>query len=464
MALWDFVVGAAAARGGALIGPARTIPLATIARASCLAGRLDALRGRSVIVAVRDAFTAAVVLLELDGVVRRMVLCTPDLAPQHVPHVVRAAEADVWLTDSAEGSAPSVAGLELAIEADPEPVPQSRPVDRRSGFDTEWVLLTSGTTGAPKLVAHTLASLTSAFAGEPPETDATPVWSTFYDIRRYGGLQVYLRALHSGSLLLPGSGEAATDYLARAAAAGVTHISGTPSHWRKALMSGAAAHFSAGYVRLSGEIADQGILDALRTAVPQAVVAHAFASTEAGVGFEVRDGKAGFPAVWVGKSERGVELDVSRGTLRIRSPGNAATYLGGDAPPLKDAEGFVDLGDQVALRDGRYYFVGRSGGIINVGGLKVHPEEVEAVINSHPRVRVSLVKSRRSPITGAVVTADVVLADTPEVAPTPADERIRQEILDACRTTLAAHKVPAMIRFVPALEMSASGKLVRRDA
>ncbi len=210
--------------------------------------------------------------------------------------------------------------------------------------------------------------------------------------------------------MLASAGEAIVDFLARAGAAGVTHISGTPSHWRKALMSGAAQRLSPAYVRLSGEIADQGILDALRAAFPQAVVAHAFASTEAGVGFEVRDGRAGFPASLVGKSERGVELDVSRGMLRIRSPGNASAYLGAGAPSLRDPEGFVDLGDRVELRDGRYYFVGRSGGIINVGGLKVHPEEVEAVINSHPRVRVSLVRPRRNPITGAVVTADVVLS------------------------------------------------------
>ena len=64
--------------------------------------------------------------------------------------------------------------------------------------------------------------------------------------------------------MLSRAGEATTDFLARAAAAGVTHISGTPSHWRKALMSGAAEHFSPASVRLSGEIADQGILDALR--------------------------------------------------------------------------------------------------------------------------------------------------------------------------------------------------------
>lgn len=462
MALWDSVAEAVARGGGALIGPARTVALASLEQGSSLAGRLEALRGRSVIVAARDQLTAAIALLELDGVAARMVVCTPDLSPEHLPHVARSSQAEVWLGDCASGAPPAGVGLDFALDADAELQPCR--VERRATCNTEWVLLTSGTTGAPKLVAHTLRSLTSAFAEQRAEAGAAPVWSTFYDIRRYGGMQIYLRALLTGSLVLSSAGEATTDFLARAAAGGVTHISGTPSHWRKALMSGAAERFSPAYVRLSGEIADQGILDALRAAFPRSVVAHAFASTEAGVGFEVRDGRAGFPAALAGKAENGVEVDVSCGTLRIRSPGNASAYLGAGAPALRDSEGFVDLGDRLELRDGRYYFIGRSGGIINVGGLKVHPEEVEAVINSHPRVRMSLVRSRRNPITGAVVTADVVLADALGLADDGQDERIRQEILEACRTTLAAHKVPAMIRFVPSLEMSASGKLVRPNA
>ncbi|MDE2448525.1 MAG: AMP-binding protein, partial [Gammaproteobacteria bacterium] len=246
MALWDRIV-AAAHHGGALIGPNRAIPLASLARHSCLAGRLDALRARSVIVAVRDPLVAAAVLLELDGVARRMVLCTPDLLREHLPQVLRCAQADVWLADLSDSGPPPGVELDIAVEAASAPQPCS--VERRASCDTEWVLLTSGTTGAPKLVAHTLRSLTSAFAGERTEGGAAPVWSTFYDIRRYGGLQIYLRALHAGSLLLASAGETITDYLARASAAGVTHISGTPSHWRKALMSGAAERFSPAYVR-----------------------------------------------------------------------------------------------------------------------------------------------------------------------------------------------------------------------
>ena len=94
----------------------------------------------------------------------------------------------------------------------------------------------------------------------------------------------------------------------------------------------------------------------------------------------------------------------------------------------------------------------------------MHPEEVEAVINAHPAVRMSLVRARRNPITGAIVTADVVLEHPQPDTHSAASEALRENILESCRKALAAYKVPAMIRFVPSLEVSASGKLVRRDA
>lgn len=228
-------------------------------------------------------------------------------------------------------------------------------------------------------------------------------------------------------------------------------------------MSGAAAQIAPGYVRLSGEIADQAVLDSLRATYPQAIVAHAFASTEAGVAFEVRDGKAGFPQALVGAQGGRVEMRVAEDTLRIRSPGVAQRYLGEAVEPIRQPDGFVDTGDRVELREGRYYFAGRRGGVINVGGQKVHPEEVEAVINTHPWVRMSLVKARRNAITGAIVTADVVLAeDGPGERPSPA--LLTRQISEQCKAALAPFKVPAMVRFVPALEVSAAGKLVRPSA
>jgi acyl-coenzyme A synthetase/AMP-(fatty) acid ligase len=128
-------------------------------------------------------------------------------------------------------------------------------------------------------------------------------------------------------------------------------------------------------------------------------------------------------------------------------------------PALSDADGYVDTGDMLELRGGRYYFVGRRGGIINVGGLKIHPEEVETVINRHPAVSMSLVKGRRNPVTGAIVVAELVLAD-----PEQADEtrgQVKEAVLDLCRQTLPPHKVPASVKFVDSLAVTAGGKLER---
>jgi acyl-coenzyme A synthetase/AMP-(fatty) acid ligase len=443
-----------AAISGEFHGRGASVALAELAAGSTFGPALEALRGRSVLIATREQLPTALALVELDGVAQRMVLCTPDLTPEQLAGVAAMAQADAIVRE-APSSTPAPGSL-ATYAVTPRPVPG--PAERRASVATEWILLTSGTTGTPKLVAHTLHSLGGAL---PTQTlsGRQSIWSTFYDIRRYGGLQIYLRAVLSGSpLVLSSSGEPTPDFLARAAAAGVTHISGTPSHWRRALMSGQAAILKPEYVRLSGEVADQAVLDNLRAVYPNARIAHAFASTEAGVAFDVNDGLAGFPLGFVDNPAGEIELKVVDHTLRIRSGRNAARYLGAEPGVLVSDDGYVDTGDMVELVDGRYYFRGRVGGVINVGGLKVYPEEVESVLNADPRVRMSLVRARRNPITGAVVVADVVLANPASEA---AADAVKSDLLDACRRTLAAHKVPAMLRFVPALEFTPAGKLVR---
>jgi acyl-coenzyme A synthetase/AMP-(fatty) acid ligase len=453
--LWESI-SAAGRPSGRLHGTRTAVDLADLAHASSLGGRLEKLRDRNVLLATKSQLAAALALIELDGVARRIVLCAPDLPAQHLPGVIQGAAADACVRDEA---GPTVAALGLATCITAEPQLLRGDVSRRRSQATEWILLTSGTTGAPKLVLHSLASLTSALAGVQRPEPGSVLWSTFYDIRRYGGLAIFMRAVHAGSMVLSEAAEPIIDFLARAAAAGVTHISGTPSHWRRAIMSGAARTLAPQYVRLSGEISDQAVLDNLRSTYPKATVAHAFASTEAGVAFEVRDGLAGFPATLLGGSGP-VELRVAEDTLRIRSAGTAQRYLGENVEPIRAADGYVDTGDLVEERAGRYHFMGRRGGVINVGGLKVYPEEIEAVINTHPWVRMSLVKARRNAITGSVVTADVVLSDDADGA-RPAAETLTRELAESCRRSLAPHKVPAMIRIVPSLEVSPAGKLVR---
>jgi acyl-coenzyme A synthetase/AMP-(fatty) acid ligase len=392
--------------------------------------------------------------------VRRLVLCPPDVDLAQLPNIIAAAEIDVIVSNYRPEELGDALSVPL-IHCSEAVAPMS--VTRDAAQRTEWVLFTSGTSGAPKMVSHTLASLAGAIKARGHLSEA-PVWSTFYDIRRYGGLQIFLRALlGKAALVLSDAAEAPAAFMARAGSRGVTHMTGTPSHWRRALMSGSAHLLAPQYVRLSGEIADQPILDSLRAQFPHAAIAHAFASTEAGVGFEVDDGLAGIPASYFGDATRGALLKIKDGSLHIRSARTARCYLGRQNAMLLDTEGYVDTGDVLELRADRYYFNGRRGGIINVGGLKVHPEEVEAVINRHPRVQMSLVKSRKNPVTGAIVVAEIVLkprspSSTPEVA------ALKGEIIESCQRELAAHKVPTAIRFVAALEVTPSGKVARPDA
>jgi acyl-CoA synthetase (AMP-forming)/AMP-acid ligase II len=452
-AIRDTLGNASDSLGRFLWGAKANVALSELARGTSLGGRLPELSGRSVLVATQDQLAAALALIELDGVARRLTICTPDLPSEHLPSVVARAGIDAIVSDrDLRGQGGLIVPLQVRCTFAITPA-KDPPVDRR---ETEWVLLTSGTTGAPKMLVHSLASLTAPIKSDQHQGPDV-VWGTFYDIRRYGGLQIFLRAVFGqGSLVLSSAAEPPGDYLVRLGAHGVTHVSGTPSHWRRALMSPSARAIAPRYIRLSGEIADQAILNALRSFYPEAAVGHAYASTEAGVGFEVTDGLEGFPASLVGGRGE-VQMKVENGSLRIRSARTAVRSVGTDSVPLMDQGGFVDTGDIVELRGDRYYFLGRRSGVINVGGLKVYPEEVEAVINRHPAVRMSFVRARRSPITGSLVVADVVLKGD-------SHPNIKREILQICQERLPAHKIPATIRFVPALEIAAAGKLARPHA
>jgi acyl-coenzyme A synthetase/AMP-(fatty) acid ligase len=463
--LWDALSRTRHRPDRALCAADAHVPLDDLSRGSSLDVGLEELRGRSVFILTRDQLTVALALIQIDGIARRVVLCPPDLGAEHIPFVIATAAVDAVVSEqlpTAFNTSTTARFIQCSRSI-------TRTADVRGKQEpTEWVLFTSGTSGAPKMVSHSLSSLAGHMSADSPLGGAV-IWSTFYDIRRYGGLQIFLRALMGGgSLVLSSAEEATADFLVRAASHSVTHITGTPSHWRRALMSGAARRIAPEYVRLSGEIADQTILDSLKETYPHARIAHAFASTEAGVGFEVEDGLAGIPASQFLQAGAGVQMKVQDGSLRIRSARAALRYIGSQGMTLADEDGFVDTGDILELKNGRYYFIGRRGGIINVGGLKIHPEEVEAVINSHPRVQMSLVKSRKSPVTGSIVVADIVLKpesgarDASDAG--AANEALKSEILANCHHALAAHKVPATIRIVPFLEVTPSGKVARPSA
>ncbi len=418
-----------------------------------LGGHFEALRGRRVVLTSGDQLQIGAAMIELDGWASRIVVCPPDLEARHMTAVIRDAEADALVYDG-RITAPSRPENLLLVPSEWPPRPRATRHETLAA--TEWALLTSGTTGDPKMVVHTVSTLLHAV----PLLSMTAEienWATYYDIRRYGGLQMFLRGCAgNGSLTLREADETIDGFLTRAGAERVTHVAGTPAHWRLALMNPMRDRIDPRYVRMSGETADETLLRAVSALYPRARVAHAYASTEAGVLFEIGDGRAGFPAALLEPRGGDVELKLVDDTLRARSPGAASRYLGARRAALHDADGFVDTGDLIKLNGDRCLFAGRRGGIINIGGAKVHPEEVEATINKHASVHASLVSGRKNPISGFIGVADVVLK------PNAAEPKVvREEILAACARDLAPFKTPAIIRFVSELAVTQTGKLAR---
>ena len=282
------------------------------------------------------------------------------------------------------------------------------------------------------------------------------VWGLAYGITRFAGVQVLLQSQLSGSPLIVPPHDADLASRVRAfAELGCTAVSATPTMWRQILMTPAAAGLDLQQITLGGEIANDAILRALARRWPHARITHIYASTEAGVGFSVKDGRAGFPATWLDHPPDGVRLAVDgRSVLRIRPIDAGQRLLEG--PPLFDEQGFVDTGDLVRREGDRYLFLGRENGAINVGGSKIQPEQIEQILLECPGVQLAWVRGKPSPITGMVVEAHIV-----QDASLPTDLARRKEIADFCRQRLPAHAVPTLIRFVDHIELNEAGKVLR---
>jgi O-succinylbenzoic acid--CoA ligase len=307
------------------------------------------------------------------------------------------------------------------------------------------VVATSGTSGAPKLVElggdaiRWSALATSAALGAGPGDR----WLCCVPVHGVAGLAVLARAWHTG---LPVEVHQRFDPAAvRAAAGRATLVSLVPAMLRRLLAAGdEAARFRR--VLLGGG------------PVPADLVEEAGGR---GVGL-VRT--YGLTETFGGMTHDGHPLDGTEvriedpgGELLVRGPMLFRRYRGDPARTaavLRD--GWLRTGDLGRLGpDGRLVVLGRGDDLVISGGVNVHPDEVEAVLATHPGVAEAAVAGRPDPEWGQRVAAFVVPRD-------PARPPTLDELRAFTRQRLAAAKAPRELVLVPALPRSRSGKLLRR--
>lgn len=402
-------------------------------------------RGASVAIQVIDIKTFVLALIALDGHVKQLMILPEELQGETKTELLNRANID-YLFDGKELINLNKINLD---KADTEEIHD----DQR----TRWILTTSGTTGTPKLIVHTLASLTGTTQTNI-EKGGLFCWGLTYDPARFAGIQVILQVLLSGSRLVITKSQNPFDGTLDVFVKGkVNALSATPSWWRKLLMSEIAESLHLTRITLGGEIADQTLLTQLKKCYPEAKITHVYASTEAGVGFSVKDGRAGFPAGWLDNNTMGIQLKVSAENHLLIKPKVIAT--GKEIDSRLSNEGYLDTEDMVEILGGRVLFKGRASGAINIGGNKVNPEEVEAVIRQVSGVQEVVIKGKENPIMGQIIIAEVLL----EKKPSSTDEKkaAKEKIYAVCKSKLATYKLPAVIKFVESFAYNSTGKLQR---
>ena len=321
--------------------------------------------------------------------------------------------------------------------------------------DSTITILTSGSTGKPKAARHSWETISRPIR---KGFGSGAVWLLTYRPNLYAGLQVMLQCFaQSGTLVVPGEDMDPKTTARFMVEAGVQYVSATPSYWRRLLM------FSDGkmlkkapllQVTLGGEVIDQPILDNLRRSFPMARLVHIYATTELGRCFSVSDGRAGFPSNYlVNPLPEGTELKIHDGELQVRSPNAMQMY-----DPLSSRQpssGWFATGDMVEATGDRVFFVGRKTEMINVAGSKVCPIEVEKVIRAVPGVSDVRVFGKASSIAGELVACEIV------PAPGQDQEALKRMVTRTCRTVLASHQHPRLIKFVERIDLSSAGKTLR---
>lgn len=334
--------------------------------------------------------------------------------------------------------------VDVVLNADGIPIQTFSPnpiASTRSVF-----LTTSGTTGAPKRTQHTIEALSARISIHDAQGSSAS-WMLTYHPASYAGLQVILTALLNRAVLIAPESRDLQGLVDSFNRHSPSHVSGTPSFWRGLLHAGLSAE-SAKQLRqitLGGERTDQSLLNLLKANFPNARIVHIYATTELGVIFTVKDEQAGFPADWFQSGINGKQLREHKGRLEVKQS------------PASDV--WHPTGDLIEVVGDRVHFRGRSDGIINVGGAKAIPEEIEEVLLKHPAIAEAHVYGKPNAVVGSLVSADIVLQSDSH-SPSELDQ-MRVDIHRFAGEHLAAHKIPRMIQFVSEIQTSPSGKKSR---
>jgi acyl-coenzyme A synthetase/AMP-(fatty) acid ligase len=298
------------------------------------------------------------------------------------------------------------------------------------------ILFTSGSTGEPKGVVHDFSRLLLKFHTRRPTLRTL----NFLLFDHWGGLNTLLHCLANSSPVILPEGRTPDHICQLMERYRVELLPASPTFLNMLLLSRAYAGRDLSSLRLityGSEPMPPSTLTGLRAAFPNVELRQTYGLIELGV---LRAKSLSSESLWVKVGGEGYDLRVVDGILQIKAESAMLGYLNAPSPFTED--GYFITGDRVELNGEYIRFLGRDSELINVGGQKVFPAEVEGVLLECELVEEAVVYGQRHPVTGKIVCADVQLRGAYD------EVEARRTIKRFCAGRLEPFKVPVKIQFV----------------
>jgi long-chain acyl-CoA synthetase len=298
------------------------------------------------------------------------------------------------------------------------------------------VLFSSGTSGPPKAAVHDFESLLEKFqTGRPPYRTIS-----FLLFDHIGGINTLCHTLSNHGALIVPAGRDPDSVCTAIDEHRAQLLPTTPTFLNLLLLSEAHRRHDLRSLQLityGTEPMSQTTLTRLHAQMPSVRLLQTYGLAELGI---LRSRSRDDESLWMRVGGEGIETRVTDGLLEIRTPSAMLGYLNAPSPFTED--GWFMTGDAVTIDGDFIRVLGRQGELVNVGGEKVTPSEVEEVIEQVPLVRAATVFGRPNSVLGSIVCARV------QVAPGTDTSQLRTDIKRYCRRFLGRHEVPMQIDFV----------------
>lgn len=315
------------------------------------------------------------------------------------------------------------------------------------------VIFSSGSTGESKGGVHDLLWLLDKVKVRKPNIRTI----SFLMFDHIGGVNTMLYTLSNGGCLVTVKERSPDEVLGAIEKYRVELLSTSPTFINLVLLSEAYRRHdlsSLKKVQYGTEPMLESILQRFNQLFPQLKLQQTYGLSEAGI---LRSRSKASDSLWVKLGGEGFQTRVVDGILQIKAKSAILGYLNAPSPFTED--GWLNTEDAVVV-DGEYLkILGRKSELINVGGEKVYPAEVESVIKELATVGDVTVFGEQNPITGNIVCADVLPAGEVDEAE---QKEFIAELKRHCRARLQNYKVPVKVRLVAEQQYSARLKKIRR--